>query len=372
MKIIKIETFTDSKYIKGVSLVRITTDTGNSGWGQISPYNSDISAEVLHRQVAPFALNEEISDLNNLGNLLDKIYEKQHKFPGSYICRALAGLDTAIWDLHGKISMKPVCELIGGRAKKIKTYASSMKRDITPEKEVERFKYLRDKHGFDSFKFRIGSEVGKNQDEWDGRTEEIITKMYKAFGKDCNLLVDANSCYEPKKAIEIGKMLIDNNIKHYEEPCPYWELDWTKEVTASLDLDVTGGEQDNNLTIFKNMIDEKIVNVVQPDILYLGGIERSLRVAKMAEAKNMVCTPHAANMSLITIFTLHFLAGIKNAGPYLEFSIEEEDYYPWQYGIYNDYPIVKNGYLEIVNEPGWGITPNKEWLYKSNYKVTEI
>ena len=135
---------------------------------------------------------------------------------------------------------------------------------------------------------------------------------------------------------------------------------------------MTGGEQDNNLTIFKNIIDEKIVDVVQPDILYLGGIERSLRVAKMAEDKNMVCTPHAANMSLITIFTLHFLAGIKNAGPYLEFSIEEEDYYPWQYGIYNDYPIVKNGYLEIKNEPGWGITPNKEWLYKSNYKVTEI
>ena len=102
--------------------------------------------------------------------------------------------------------------------------------------------------------------------------------------------------------------------------------------------------------------------------MYLGGIERSLRVAKYAEENNMICTPHAANMSLITIFTLHFLAAINNAGPYLEYSIEGEDYYPWQNDIYHDYPEVNNGNLLISDKPGWGIEPNINWLENSKYK----
>ena len=368
MKIAKIETYTDSKNIKGVTLVKVITDTNHFGWGQISPYNSDISTSVLHRQVSPFAINEDISDLANLGNLLDRIYDKQHKFPGTYMCRALGGLDTAIWDLHGRLNEKPVCDLISNcKSKSIQVYGSSMKRDITPEKELERFQKLNDINGISAFKFRIGSEVGRNKDEWEGRTEKIITTMGKNL-KNSKLLVDANSCYTPEKAIEVGKLLEDNGIIHYEEPCPYWEHEWTREVKEKLKIDVAGGEQDNNLTVFRKYIDEKVVNIIQPDILYLGGIERSLRVAKYAEENNMICTPHAANMSLITIFTLHFLAAINNAGPYLEYSIEGEDYYPWQNDIYHDYPVVDNGNLLISDKPGWGIEPNINWLENSKYQ----
>ena len=92
-------------------------------------------------------------------------------------------------------------------------------------------------------------------------------------------------------------------------------------------------------------------------------------MAKYASKKNMICTPHAANMSLVTIFTLHLLAAIENAGPYLEYSIEGEDFYPWQNDIYNDYPKVDNGHLIIDDKPGWGIEPNKNWLEKANYKM---
>ena len=141
-----------------------------------------------------------------------------------------------------------------------------------------------------------------------------------------------------------------------------------REVKEKLKIDVAGGEQDNNLTVFRKYIDEKVVNIIQPDILYLGGIERSLRVAKYAEENNMICTPHAANMSLITIFTLHFLAAINNAGLYLEYSIEGEDYYPWQNDIYHDYPVVDNGNLLISDKPGWGIEPNINWLENSKYQ----
>src|SRR3546814_10289163 len=94
MKIQSIETFCT----RDVGLVRLRTDDGAQGWGQVSSYHSDISAMVLHRQVAVHALGRDISDLGQLGDLLDSIYEREYKFPGSYMCRALGGLDTAIWD----------------------------------------------------------------------------------------------------------------------------------------------------------------------------------------------------------------------------------------------------------------------------------
>ncbi|MEM7208170.1 MAG: mandelate racemase/muconate lactonizing enzyme family protein [Pseudomonadota bacterium] len=368
MKIKSIETFCT----EFVGLTRVTADNGAQGWGQVSTYHADISAAVLHRQVAIHTLGKDISDLSQLGDLLDFAYEKEHKYPGSYMCRALGGLDTAIWDLHGKLQGKSVCELLGGTPRPIRAYASSMKRDITAKDEADRFIKLRDKHGYDAFKFRVGAETGRNQDEWPGRTEEIIPKIRQALGDDVTLLVDANSCYEPARAIEVGKILQDNGICHFEEPCPYWNFEWTRQVKEALELDVTGGEQDNNLTLWQYMLDDGIVDIPQPDICYVGGIERTLRVAKMAEERGYKCLPHAANMSLVTIFTLHFLGAINNPGDYLEFAIEEDDYYPWQYGIYSDFPVAVDGKVRIPEGPGWGVEINPEWLKKSEYRISEV
>ena len=128
MKITAIESFCN----EFVGFVRVTVEDGSQGWGQLSTYHSDISAQVLHRQVAPWALGRDEADLDNL---LDLITEREHKFPGSYLRRAMGGLDTAIWDLRGKQQGKPVCEILGGTAGPLRAYASSMKRDITPSKK---------------------------------------------------------------------------------------------------------------------------------------------------------------------------------------------------------------------------------------------
>ena len=90
----------------------------------------------------------------------------------------------------------------------------------------------------------------------------------RRLGDKAQLLVDANSGYTPAKAIEVGRMLQDYGVIHFEEPCPYWEHYWTAEVTRTLSLDVTGGEQDCDLTLWRYMIDNKVVDVVQPDVCY--------------------------------------------------------------------------------------------------------
>ncbi|MCC0062543.1 MAG: mandelate racemase/muconate lactonizing enzyme family protein [Defluviimonas sp.] len=365
MKLTKLETFGN----EFVCFVRATTEDGAEGWGQVAPYCADITAQVLHRQVAPHVLGRDCGDIDAL---LDEVRDREHKFPGAYLRRAMGGVDTALWDLRGKREGKPVCALIGGTPGRLRTYASSMKRDITPADEATRFVRLRDELGFDAFKFRIGAEVGRDRDEWPGRTEEIVPAVRLALGDGVALLVDANSCYSPARAIEVGRMLEQHGVSHYEEPCPYWEFEQTKEVTDALALDVTGGEQDCMMANWKRMIEDRVVDVLQPDVCYLGGIARTLRVTRMAEAAGMPVTPHAANLSLVTLFTMHLLRAIPNAGKYLEFSIEGPDYYPWQVGLFRNDPYrVEGGEVTVTDAPGWGVEIAPDWLARSRYAVTE-
>jgi L-alanine-DL-glutamate epimerase-like enolase superfamily enzyme len=362
MEIKSIESFCN----EFVGLVRVTAEDGSQGWGQVSTYCADITVQVLHRQIAPWTLGQDMTDLDDL---LDLVAEREHKFPGSYLRRAMAGLDTAIWDLRGKIAGKPVAALLGGSAGPLRAYASSMKRDITPANEALRFKKLRDTHGFDAFKFRVGAEVGRNRDEWPGRTEEIIPLIRRELGPDVDLLADANSCFTPQRAIEVGRMMEDSGMVHYEEPCPYWELDQTKQVTDALDIDVTGGEQDCDLSVWKRIVEGRVVDILQPDVCYLGGIARTLRVCRMAEAAGLPVTPHCANLSMVTLFTMHLLRAIPNAGKYLEFSIEGPDYYPWQEGLFLGRPYaIENGRATVSDAPGWGIEIDPEWLARSSYR----
>ena len=212
-RITRIETFCTPL----IGFVRVTAEDGTQGWGQVSTYNSDLTSEILHRQVAPWALGR---GMDALEAVIAEIPLREHKFPGTYLRRAMAGLDTAVWDWRGKAQGKPVAELLGGSSGPLRAYASSMRRDITPEAEAERMQRLRDAYGFDAFKVRVGAECGQDRDEWDGRTETIIPTMRKALGPDVALLVDGNSGFSPARAIEVGRMLEANGYEHFEEPCP--------------------------------------------------------------------------------------------------------------------------------------------------------
>lgn len=362
MKIAQLETFAN----EFVCFVKLTTDDGAIGWGQTSTYNADITAQVFHRQIVPWVLGQRADDIQAL---IDRVEEKEHKFPGSYRCRALAGLDTALWDLHGRVAGKPVVELLGGKPGWLRAYASSMKRDITPEAEAERLVRLRDELGFTAFKWRVAAECGRDIDEWPGRTEKIVPTVARALGDGIDKLVDANSGYSPRRAIEVGRLLEQEGVGHFEEPCPYWHLEQTREVTAALSLDVTGGEQDWDLATWQRMIDLRAVDIVQPDVMYMGGITRTLTVARMAAAAGLPVTPHSANLSLVTMCTMHLLGAIPNAGKYLELSIEGADYYPWQQELFIGDPYrVEAGRVQIPSAPGWGVEINPAWLARAEYR----
>jgi len=360
-RIVRLETF----HNEFVCFVRATAEDGAFGWGQTSTYNADITAQVFHRQIVPWALGADASDIGGLVRLIER---REHKFPGSYRARALAGLDTALWDMAGRRVGKPVASLIGGAPGPVRAYASSMKRDISAHDEAERLVRFCAEQGFTAAKWRIGAECGEDTDEWPGRTEEIIPVVSRALGDGIDKLVDANSGFSVARAITVGRMLEDNGIGHYEEPVPYWDLEATRDVTLALEIDVTGGEQDWDMATWKRMIDMRAVDVVQPDVMYMGGLSRTLEVARMAQAAGLPCTPHAANLSLVTMCTMHLLTAIPNAGKYLELSIEGDDYYPWQRDLFVATPYaVAEGHVTVSDLPGWGVEISPAWLDRSVY-----
>jgi L-alanine-DL-glutamate epimerase-like enolase superfamily enzyme len=314
--------------------------------------------------VAPHVLG---ADPLAIDRLVDHVIEGEYKFPGSYVCRALTGLDTALWDLRGKLEGKSVCALLGGVPRPFPVYGSSMRRDIKPEDEAARLAELQKAYGYRAFKIRVGKVNGHDEDEWPGRTKALVPAVRQTIGEQTALLVDGNSCYTAKKAIEVGRMLEANGVCHFEEPCPYWELEWTAETAAALDVPVAGGEQDYDLSQWKRIVHMHAVDIVQPDICYIGGLTRALRAASMANAAGMLCVPHSANLSLVTVFTLHMLGAIPNAGPYLEFSIEPTR---WTDDLFTPALEVVDGAVMIPDGPGWGVTINPDWLSRAEHRIS--
>jgi L-alanine-DL-glutamate epimerase-like enolase superfamily enzyme len=181
---------------------------------------------------------------------------------------------------------------------------------------------------------------------------------------------DANSCYTPDRAIEVGRLLEDNGFGHFEEPCPYWEMDWTRQVTAKLRIPVAGGEQDNWMPVWKTMIRDHVVDIVQPDVCYVGGVTRALQVARLAAEYGKPCTPHSSNHSLVTVFTLHLMSVFENPGPFMEFSIEDQTSYR---GMYTPALEARDGVVPIPAEgPGWGVTISEDWLQGCEREVSEL
>ncbi len=120
------------------------------------------------------------------------------------------------------------------------------------------------------------------------------------------------------------------------------------------------------------MVAKRVVDVVQPDICYVGGLLRALRIARLAAGAGLPCTPHAANHSLVLVFTLHLLAAIENPGPYLEFSIEPDEDYLWQRDMYEPRPRVENGRVQVPEGPGWGVEISPGWLARAERRVTQL
>lgn len=363
MRIDSIETL-----VRGpIAVVRVGTDDGVVGIGQTAPYEAALTAQVLHAMVAPGFLGRDPWDVERL---VEDCLRRHYKFPSSFLHRALSGVDTALWDVLGKVTGRPVSKLLGGHAREtVPMYASSMRRDISPEQEAERLAELAARQGFRAAKVRVGQAMGRDTDASPGRTERIIGHLREVLGDGFGLSADANGGFTAARAVRVGRMLEAHGYFHFEEPCPFPELEQTAQVTAALDIPVSGGEQDISLGRFQRMISGAVVDIVQPDIGYLGGISRARKVAVLAEVAGVPCTPHCANDSLLRVFTLHLATAMPACFQYQEWSIEDT---PWTRDLYGPAPVIADGVVPAPVEPGWGIELAPEFVKAAESQVSRL
>jgi L-alanine-DL-glutamate epimerase-like enolase superfamily enzyme len=362
MQIKSIETFAS----KMLCFVRVTDEGGARGWGMAAPFTADITAQVIHRLAAGTAIQE----YERFTDVADAVMNEQYKHLGSYLARAAGGIDTALWDLEAKKANKPVAELVGQRRSVIDLYASSMQRDKPVEYEANRMRALQDKYGYRALKLHPGIPVGFDRDYWPGRTEDMVREMMRKAAPGSEVYVDVNGNYSVEKAVEAAAFLKEQGVAFFEEPCPYWELDKTKavrEACAEIGIPVAGGEQDYVEPVWDKIINERVVDICQPDLLYIGGFTRALRIAGKAAKADLAVTPHTSNRSPIFVMGLHYMACIEKPYHFMECGIEDD---AWALDSYVPQIKIQDGRASVPQGPGWGFEPSAEFLAKAEYAVT--
>ena len=361
-KITSIETFNGA-----VCIVRVRTDDGLEGIGQTAHSQAGITSKVLHELIARNYLGKDPFDVVALN---DACVRAEYKFLGSFLMRALAGVDTALWDLMGKALDRPVYQLLGGKVRdRVPVYGSGMRRETTPAQELERMHKAIDAHGFKAIKVKIGVRNGRDGEAFvGGRSAEMIPLLRKELGDKIEISADGNGGYSPGQAIRIGRLLEEHNYFHFEEPTPFWEYENTREVTDALDIPVGAGEQEFSLENMRRLISDRMVDIIQPDVCYIGGITRARRVAEMADIAGIPCTPHSSSRSFTQIFTAHLATAMPACSQFQEWTIEDVS----KMRFYEPFPVAKDGFVELSDKPGWGIDLLPGVLEGSERQVSEL
>ena len=336
--------------------VRVRSRDGAEGLS-VDDGRMDMLHPILNRLVIPYFIGK---DARELEQHLFQVYRYQsnYKLQGLALWCPVAMVEFAILDMLGRISGQSLGELLGGVVRtKIPFYVASGRRDTTPEQEVDYLKQLIDQTGAKAVKYRLGGRMSRNEDAMPGRTDKLIPLSRKALGDQIVIHADANSSYDPPQAIRVGRMLEDIKCIHYEEPCPFDNFEATKKVTDTLTIPTALGEQESSHWRFQSMIKQRVADIVQPDLYYYGGLIRSLRVARMAEAANLQTTPHLSG-GFGFVYLLHFCSSAGKIGPWQEYKKGIETFGKW----FNPPLENKDCALSVPKGPGVGIAEPAEIL----------
>ncbi len=330
--------------------VHVRSRDGAEGVSLTNPPRAEYLAPILNQLVIPFFLGK---DARNLEDLLWELYrwDDNYKLYGLALWSPQAWVEFAILDLLGRIAGKPVGALLGDIVRReVAFYVASGRRDTTPEQEIEHLRQLLEISKAKALKFRVGGRMSRNADASSGRTEKLIPLVRKVFGDAIAIHADANSSYDPPKAIEVGRMLEEIKAVYFEEPCPFDHLEDTKRVADALSIPVAGGEQEYSDWRFRWMIANRGVDIVQPDLHYYGGMIRSIRVARMAQLAKIPTTVHISG-GFGFVYMLHFASCVRDIGGWQEYKLGTERYAGWF-----DPPIaVRDGKMTVPTGPGVGI-----------------
>jgi L-alanine-DL-glutamate epimerase-like enolase superfamily enzyme len=315
---------------------------------------------ILVNRLQPFFIGKDARNLEQLINGV-YVYQSNYKMQSLALWVPLATIEFAILDMLGQISGKSFGQLIGEiHNPKIAVYQANGERKITAEVTIEHLiKEVGDTKA-KALKFKVGGRMSNNFEEPKGRTEKLIPLVRKTFGEKMVIYADSNGSYTAGEAVRIGKILEEYKIDFYEEPVPFDWYEETKEVADALKIPIAGGEQEPSLHMFRWLIANDALQIVQPDMFYFGGMIRSMKVARMANAFGKQCTPHISG-GLGYLYMMHFVSAIPNAGSFHEFKgFENELAFECKTSPLSS----DDGVVTVPTGPGLGIDIDPDYIAK--------
>ncbi len=278
--------------------------------------------------------------------------------------RTTTGAEIAIWDLIGKAANQPLYKLWGGGRNKVIPY-SSMLRLSTIEERADIAVKLKGE-GWKAIKYRCSFPTMKED-------IRLVEAARKAVGDDFAIMCDANKAtlnyastkgipWDFTRAVTTAREYQRMNVYWLEEPFERYDYDDLAELNREIDMKLAGGEGNRGVHEFRTLLERGCFDIVQPEVM-LEGPTHLRKIAVIAESMNRMCIPHVGDSRLGTICDLHLVASWPNA-PYLEiFNDKPIGNYEYPFAIFeNPVTLDKDGYFNLPQGPGLGITINKEFI----------
>jgi len=267
---------------------------------------------IFTRTLQPFFMGKDARDLDLI---LERVYVYNLNFrlSGLALGIPLATLEFAILDMLGRIANAPMGQLIGDvHHPHVAVYQATEYREKSVAESLALIKRDVAEYDAHAVKIKVGGLMFMTRDMFaqgpEGRTETMIPLIRETFGDDMTLYADANGFYSVDEAIRVGRLLKEYRYGFFEEPVLFDWYEETKQVADALTLPVAGGEQEYSLHGFRWLIANDGLEIVQPDNYYFGGMIRSMKVARMAQALGKQCTPHMSGGGLGYLYMMHFVS----------------------------------------------------------------
>jgi len=330
-------------------VVRIETDTGDVGWGEAkAPVAPKATASIIELLLTDILIG---ADPREVLVLWERMYAgmrvRGHR-AGFYI-EAIAGVDIALWDLAAQAAGAPISTLLGGRMRdSVRVYASGIPSlpleapDEAIAELVAEARGLRDA-GYTGVKVAIGRGLRGDL--------RVIRALRDAMGADFAIYTDAAGVYSRADALRLGQALEELDVGFFEMPIPPEDVEGYAELAQALAMPIA---LDSIMTRHETveLIRNRAIDIVQPDVCRAGGITECRRIAELADCFGLAFQPHVSIGSAIHVAASAHLAVAMPNSIVCEYWIGEN---PIGARVAATPAQLKDGYLYAPPGPGLGI-----------------
>jgi galactonate dehydratase len=359
VKITEVKTFVVGNPWKNWVFVRVHTDEGLTGLGEATGGLSAKPNEVAVHELARFALGE---DPLQPGLLWQRMYK------GMFLRAdvAMNAIEIACWDILGKSLNCPVWQLLGGKQRpKLRVYANGWYQGPRDPGFFAEAAATVTAMGYTALKFDpFGSAYRFFDAAEEQRSIAIVRAVRDAVGAEVDLCIEGHDRFSVSTALRVAERLAEFRPMWFETPVMSTDIPATIEMARRSAVPVATGERFDRLAQFLELLAPRIVDIVQPETLRIGGISGARKAAAIAESAEAFVALHQAQSPFNTAVNAHIHASLPN------FLIQEcfDDFLvSWVWDVMRGVPRVVNGHLEPSDAPGIGVELDEAEIAKHPY-----